>query len=338
MNERYDISVERIAEEAEIFVNRLITERQANRDRGSIDLVWINGENFRNAKRANVLYGPYTHRLPNYSAYVDKEATEYDFGVLVEGFEAPYGRAQFVFEYDTEKVREPPLSFADLKEWIKENPGSFTYPQPPSFTGSAFIRQVFYAVTGGHEQYMDGFSGDLYEKNAPLLWDYLNEIEPYLWQEGRSYPKDKAPLDTMFQRGEVLLNMSYHQADASGRILTGQYPPSVRTFVMAEGSLFNTHFTAIPFNAKNKAGAFVLSNFLMSPGAQFSKNAPENWGDFTILDLAKLPTDFKKRFETIDLGPATLSLDILAANAVPEIPSEYVAALESGWEEHVLRN
>lgn len=336
VSELHGIKITRVPQDAAVFVNKLITEKQAGRTTGGIDLVWINGENFRNAKKAGVLFGPFAAKLPNFK-YVDPEEVEYDFGFPVEGFEAPYGRAQFVFEHDTDVVPDPPTSYVELKDWVRRNPGRFTYPQPPSFTGSAFVRQVFYAVTGGHEQYMDGFDEELFDRKSTLLWDYLNDIEPYLWQKGRSYPKDKAPLDALFLQGEVRINMSYHQADASGRILTGQYPDTVRTFVMSEGSLYNTHFTAIPFNAPNKPGAMVVADFLMSVDAQYSKNLPENWGDFTVLDLDRLPSSAVDLFRTIDLGAATLPLKQLAEHAVPEIPSAYLEHLESGWETHVLR-
>ncbi|MCG8480634.1 MAG: hypothetical protein MI724_16185, partial [Spirochaetales bacterium] len=48
----YDIDVERVPMDAAVFVNRLFTEMQAGQDTGTIDLVWINGENFRNARDA----------------------------------------------------------------------------------------------------------------------------------------------------------------------------------------------------------------------------------------------------------------------------------------------
>ena len=336
--EQYGISLKRVAEDASIFVNKLITERQAGRREGSIDIVWINGENFKNARQAGVLFGPFLDKLPNYQKYIDPDTVAYDFGFPVEGYEAPYGRAQFVFEYDSALLPDPPDTFEALSQWVKRNPGRFTYPQPPSFTGSAFIRQAFYAVTGGHEQYMDGFDEALFRRNKEKLWHYLNEIKPYLWQEGKTYPKEKASMDLLFQRGEVSLNMSYHQADAYGRILDGQYKATIKTFVMKDGSLYNTHFTAIPFNAPNKPGAMVAANFLMSPEAQYGKNLPENWGDFTVLDITKLSPELRRRFDSIDLGEATLPQDVLSKYAVPEIPSQYVELLESGWEENVLKS
>ncbi len=337
LRDRYDITLVRTPMDAPAFVNKLLTEKQAGKKDGSMDLLWINGENFKNAKQAGLLYGPFAARLPNDRMYVNQESAQYDFGYPVNGFEAPYGRAQFVFEYDAARTPSPPDSFAALAVWVKEHPGRFTYPQPPDFTGSAFIRQAFYAVSGGYEKYQQGFDQALFDQNAPKLWAYLNALKPYLWQEGRSYPKDSAALDTLFARGEVDMSMGYHPAHAQAKIIEGSYPETARTFVMKDGSIFNTHFTAIPFNAPNKAGAMVAANFLLSPEAQLSKFEPENWGDFPAIDIAKLPEEWREKFNAVNLGPATLSPQALEAVAVPEIPSEYLEALEKGWEENVLR-
>jgi putative spermidine/putrescine transport system substrate-binding protein len=336
MKQRYDIEVKRVPMDAGVFVNKLLNEKAAKKTTGTIDLLWINGENFKNAKQAGLLFGPFAMHLPNVQQYVDPDSITHDFGFPVEGFEAPYGRAQFVFEYDTARMDTPPQTVAALKQWIMDHPGRFTYPQPPDFTGSAFIRHILYAVTGGHAQYMSGWDPDLYKKNAPQLWDWLNQVQPFLWQKGRTYPRDSALLDTLFARGEVDLGMSYHPPHAQNMIIEGSYPDTVRTFVLTDGSIFNTHFTAIPFNAPNKAGAMVLADFLVSVDAQVSKFKPENWGDFTVLDMNRLNPPDRQRFESVDLGPATLTPDQLAKTAVPEIPAPYLEALERDWKTHVL--
>jgi len=334
---RYEIDLVRTPMDASVFVNKLLTEKQAGKRRGTMDLLWINGENFKNAMEAGLLFGPFAGKLPNFVRHVDPATVEYDFGYPVEGFEAPYGRAQFVFEYDSAELAGPPDTFQALLDWARRNPGRFTYPQPPDFTGSAFIRQALYSVAGGHEQFLEGFDGELFRRKAPALWSYLNQLEPFLWQEGRTYPQDVAALDTLFERGEVDLNMSYHQAHAQNKILKGAYSPTVRTFVMKDGSIYNTHFTAIPFNAPSKPGAMVTADFLLSVEAQLSKNKPENWGDFTVLDMQRLPPEQRERFLDLELGRATLPLTVLERYAVPEIPSGYLELLESGWETHVLR-
>lgn len=337
VKKQYGITLVRVPMDAGVFVNKLLTEKSAGKAVGSIDLLWINGENFKATKEGGALFGPYAEKLPNYVKYVDKGLAANDFGYPVDGFETPYGKAQFVFEYDSAKTDTPPTSFANLKDWVMANPGKFTYPQPPDFTGSAFIRQAFYAVTGGADQYMGGWNQAVFDKQAPKLWAYLNELKPYLWQKGKSYPKGSAELDTLFARGEVDINMSYHPLHAQSKILDKSYPETIRTFAMSEGSIFNLHFTAIPANAPNKAGAMVVANFLLSPKAQLSKFEPANWGDFPAIELVTLSPTEQKQFKKVDLGVATMPIAKLSALAVPEIPAEYLEALEKGWEEHVLR-
>ncbi|MDZ7795296.1 MAG: ABC transporter substrate-binding protein [Spirochaetia bacterium] len=337
LKKRYNVTLNMVPMNALLFVDRLLAEKEAGRTGGSIDLMWINGENFKRTKEAEALLGPFAHKLPNFNNYVDPETAKYDSGYPTNGYEVPYGQAQFVFEYDSAADHGwLPESFASLPQWVRENPGMFTYPEPSDFTGSAFIRQVFIAITGGSQQYLEGWDPELYEKNAPLLWEYLNDIAPYLWQRGRSYPRELSVLDSMFERGEVAINMNFTQANAQSRIIEGRYPETVRTFVMEEGTISNSHFTAIAFNAPNPAGALVLSNLLLDPAVQASKNDPANWGDFTVLDMEKLSPQDRARFDAIDLGEATLSPDELKAAAVQEIPSEYLEALQNDWFIHVL--
>ncbi len=333
--ERYNLRVLRMPMTPEDFLARMLGEKKTGKTPGVIDLVWINGEEFKALDQDETLYGPFTHRLPNFTWYANQLLSAKDFGYPVRGMAAPLGMSQFVFEYDQDKVA-PPTSFADLPAWVREHPGRFTYCRPPCVEGSAFLRLALFAVTGGAEQYRDGFDRELFDRNAPKLWAFLNDLEPYMWQSGTMYPRSQAALDVLFKRGDVLLNMSYSPLRAQGRILRGSYPGSVRTLVMAEGGLFRVHFMAVPFNAPNKAGALLLANFLLSPEAQLNKYDPANWGDLPALDLTSLDHHERAAFDAVDLGEATLPPQALAGAAVPEMTPEYVQALEEGWVENVL--
>ena len=337
LKDKYDIRLKRVPMDASVFVNKLMAEKQANQDKGVIDLLWINGENFKNSREAGLLWGPYTEMLPNFNNYVDPMSAATDFGFPTGGYEAPYGKVWFVFEYDTAKMSNPPGDFDELTRWIKSNPGRFTYPQPPDFTGSAFLRLAFYHVNGGPEQFMGDFDEDLAANAVKPLIKWLEEIEPYLWQEGNSYPRNAAALDALFERGEVSFSLNYNEAHASNKIAIGQYPSSVRTFVPQNSALFNHHFTAIPFNAPNKAAALVLTNYLLSPEMQLSKADTANWGDGSVLDPNRLNSSDAAAFANLDRGVATLSLDVLTPDAVPEIKADYVVYIEKAWDEFILR-
>ena len=90
----------------------------------------------------------------------------------------------------------------------------------------------------------------------------------------------------------------------------------MRSFVFDGGTLGNTHFVAIPFNANAAAGAMVLANFLMSPEAQARKQDPKVWGDPTVLaDRPDCRPRSSARFAALDLGPATLPPEESRADA-----------------------
>ena len=65
--------------------------------------------------------------------------------------------------------------------------------------------------------------------------------------------------------------------------------PSALAAKFSGGTLGNTHFVAIPYNANAKEGALLTANFLISPEAQLRKQDPTYWGDPTVLSMAKLP-------------------------------------------------
>ncbi len=125
-------------------VQRVVAQRRAGkRTGGAVDLIWINGENFASGKQAGLWLKDWARRLPN-ARLVDWEdpSIARDFGVPVDGQESPWSRAAFVFAADSARVPDPPGTLDELLAWARAHPGRFTYPAPPDFTGSAFVRQV----------------------------------------------------------------------------------------------------------------------------------------------------------------------------------------------------
>jgi len=160
LRQQYDITLNMVpVTDIVDTVNKVLGEKQAGKPtNGSVDLIWINGENFRTMRQTGLLYGPWAQSLPN-SIYVNQDdpSVVYDFGTAVEGYESPYGKAQFVMVYDSARVAVPPKTIPELLAWVKANPGRFTYAAPPDFTGSVFVRHVCYSTTGGYQQFLGAF-------------------------------------------------------------------------------------------------------------------------------------------------------------------------------------
>ncbi|MDK3255346.1 ABC transporter substrate-binding protein [Blastococcus capsensis] len=299
-------------------------------------MVWINGENFATGQQAGAWLCGWTSMLPN-MAYVDPEdpLISTDFGLDVDGCEAPWHKAQFALVYDEARVADPPGSVAELLTWIEEHPGRFTYPAPPDFTGSVFVRQVLYEVSGGVDEVPLEFSQEAYEELAPELFETLQDIEPALWREGQTYPQDLGALDQLYADGQVDFTMTYGPATLPDLVADGTFPETTRVLLVEDGTIGNVSFLAIPATSGSRAGAMVVADLALSPEQQLAKARPEVWGQYTVLDQDLLPEDVRAEFEALPQSEVLPPYAELSDGADPEVEAEWVTALDEGWRRQI---
>jgi len=321
----------KLADTAEA-VRKVLAEKTAGRDEGgSIDLIWINGENFKAMKDQGLLFGPFAENLPNFG-YVDvenKPTTRLDFTVPTDGLEAPWGMAKLNFIYDSAVLQQPPRSIPAILAHAKANPGRVAYPAPPDFIGTTFLKQALYELAADPAALQQP-PGESFDSVTAPLWAWLDQLTPHLWRSGKIYPKNGPALIQLLDDGEVDFAISFYPAEASSAIASGKLPKSARTFVLDRGTIGNTHFVAIPYNAKAREGAMVVADFLMSPEAQARKENPEYWGDNTVLAVGKLDAVGRKLFDELPRGAATLAPDELGLT-LPEPHPGWMTRIEETW-------
>lgn len=309
--ERYGVSLEHVKLAATSdAVARVLAEQQAGQtEGGAVDLIWINGENFVAMKSQGLLYGPFTELLPNWPLVdvAGKPATVTDFTLPTEGFESPWAMAQLVFEYDTARLQNPPQGIESLLEWAISNPGRFTYPQPPDYLGTTFLKQVLYGVMPDPSVLQSPVDDATYEAQVAPLWAFLDRLHPALWREAKAFPQNEPALGQLLADGEIDIAFAFNPGRASAEIAAGNLPDTVRTFVLQGGTIGNASFVAIPFNATHRAGALVIANLILDPEVQARAQDPAILGFQTVLDLQALTLEDRARFEALELGVATLS-------------------------------
>ena len=334
----YGVTLRRVPMGIEDILTKLISEKQAGLASGDIDVVWINGENFYEAKKAGLLFGPIAGLVDNYARYLNPADADlhFDFGTPIEGMEVPYGRAQLVFAADSAALESFPRSAAELLELARANPGQITYPAPPDFTGSAFVRNIIYDIVG-FDALNDApaTEADIYRIIRPAL-DFLVELAPYLWQEGRTYPPTSPAAQQMFVDGQLLLAVSYSPLFVGQMIALGEFPDTVRTFLFDSGNIGNTHYVAVPFNAPNKSAALALINHIISAEMQTTKFDVRNWGDLPVFDVGRLSAKQQATLAGVDSGIGVLSPGELSARRMPEVGAAKIPIIEQLWIEHVL--
>ncbi len=314
-------------------VNVVLGEKEAGvADKGAVDMIWINGENFRTMRQGDLVWCGYTDALPN-NALINWEnpAIANDFGVPVDGCEVPWSKAQFAFAYDSATLTNPPKSIPDLITWIKANPGQFTYPAAPDFNGAVFVRHVFYHAAGGAENLLGPFDQAKFDAAASKTWAILNDLEPYLWREGKTYPASITALDQLFANTEVALTFNYDASQFGLAVQNGSFPETVRSYGLTDGTIGNTNYTAIPFNSPNKAAAMVLQNLLLSGAAQVEKATPAAWGAAPAIEVDRMTAQDQARFATIEQLPSVVSMQDLGKAAMPELQADWISAIEQGW-------
>ena len=314
-------------------VKRVRNEKAAGRNAdGSVDLVWINGENFLAMKREAMLFGPWAESLPSFK-FVDiegKPTTRIDFAEPVQGLEAPWGMAQFTFFADRAKTPNPPRSTVALLDFAKANPGRVTYSKPPNFHGTTFLKQILMDLTPDPTAraalYKPQDAANFAKATEPL-WKHLDALHPHLWRNGKQFPANAAAIRQMMADGELALAITFNPNEAANEIAAGRLPTSVVSYQFDTGTIGNTHFLAIPYNSKVKEASQVVANFLLSPVAQARKGDIKVWGDPTVLSPAKMNPQDAALFNT---ARAPGQLDKFAP-VIPEPHGSWVDPIEKEW-------
>lgn len=318
-------------------LNRILSEVQAGETDGEVDLVWVNGNNFGTGKEAGAWECGWTDLLPNMALTDPADPLLLDdFGTPVDGCEAPWHKAQFTFVYNSDTVTDVPSTLDELLDWARANPGRFTYPAPPDFTGSVFVREVLYSVSGGYENVPLAYSEEAFEELTPALYDELTDLAPSLWRGGETYPQNSNELNELFANGEVDFTMTYGPATLTELVADGTYPAGTQVLTLDEGTVGNASFLGLASTSGSKAGAMVVANLALSVEQQVAKAEPDVWGQFTVLDLDQLSDEERALFEALPTSPVVPSYDVLSENANPELAAAWVTPIDEAWRAQVL--
>ncbi|MGE6440256.1 ABC transporter substrate-binding protein [Psychrobacter sp. NPDC078409] len=324
-------------------VSRVLAEKSAhNDDQGSVDLVWINGANFATMSENSLLLKQWANKLPNF-ALTDPEnnpTVNFDFGVPTNGMEAPWGQASLTFYYDSLSTSKPPTTLTELTTWTAQNPGRFSYPKPPDFLGMSFLKYVLVMLHEQQDAQMGkNISAQLNlpatKENTVLvldpLWAFLDDFHPTLWRNGEQFVQTGAQMRRLVDDTELSLAFTFSAPEVPAAVQRYDLPESIRSYAMSDGSLSNTHFVAIPYNASHPQAAQLVANFLMSPDAQAKKQTPSVWGDKTVLVQSTLSPAQQALFKTKQPHPSALLFDSVKRTVSEPHPS-WVEAIQQGWQ------
>ncbi|MCA1767037.1 MAG: ABC transporter substrate-binding protein [Idiomarina sp.] len=257
----------------------------------SADLIWINGENFHALKKAEAL----RHIVDDIKALknINPELNwQTDFGEQVEGLEVPWGVGQFNLISRPGLFKQQKVSAETLFSAARDNKGRISYPKPPDFHGTTFLKSLLLSL---HKQQPELFqqpadSVDARQLTAPL-WDYLDKLHPLLWQQGENFPSSAGEQISYLANGQLRLAVSFNPNDYKVLVNHGRLPAGVERHTLSDKAITNTHYLAVPASSRNSEEAKAVIEFLLSEKAQQRKADINRWGDPSVLKSTEENSD-----------------------------------------------
>ena len=323
---------------------------------GSVDAIWINGENFLTLAQQDLLFGAFADKLPNSQYFYLEEddpkalINRRDNGFPTELKEVPWAQFQYTCMVDTQRLprEDAPRTVEALETFLQNNPGRFTYVRPPDYIGNTFVQSVLYALSPEDATaFLEPLESYTPEEFAQLIapgLEYLRRIEPFLLggsgQEGVRgnpiYPENQAANESFFINGEVDMLCQMGAFTAAVGVQNGRFSETTENVVFPKGNMLaNKSFIAVPSNAPHPAAALVLANVLSSPQSHVSKLSA--LGYFPGVDIPLLSEAQQGEVEAAAPSLRGLTFEELAANEVPDTNATLIEVIQEVWEGYVAQ-
>ncbi|WP_340679757.1 ABC transporter substrate-binding protein [Paraglaciecola sp.] len=251
--------------------------------KSAIDLLWINGENFSYLKKQHLLLGDLWSQLPNSQLLATQQLPlQNDFGVPMDGFEVPWGVGQFNLIANAGVFKQSSITPQSLLAAAKLHAGRISYPRPPEFHGTTFLKQLLLGLSNNDKRLFEPATGDAQNDVLPLLWDFLDQLHPLTWQQGKAFPSSNTEQLLLFQQQQLVMAVSFNPNQLAKDQNEKSIAASAQRLYFSQGAITNSHNLAIPKGAQSPDGAKVVINFLLSELAQAQK-LNGTWGDPAVI-------------------------------------------------------
>ena len=181
-----------------------------------------------------------------------------------------------------------PKSAKELLDWAKQNPGRFTYPQPPDFIGSSFLKQVLSELVADRTRAAKAGRRGIVRAGDRAALCLSRRAQPA----------------AVARRQDLSAELSGDEAACSPTARSTSSSPSTHRRPPAPSPRANcrTRCAPSPFPAARwptrissrsptmpppRPARWSLADFLISPEAQARKQDPKVWGDPTVLAVGK---------------------------------------------------
>lgn len=335
---KYNITLNLVEAEQDEVYQSLMSDKVNERAVGDIDMLWLDKDEFKEYKDAELLYGPFVERIYNYQRMMSLKALDnmYMEEVPIEGFAVPFNQSQITFYYNEDIIYDAPKTLDELLSIAKVNEGMVVYPDPKTELGGAFLRSVLlnFAKDKAFVE-SDLTEAQLRELVAPGM-AYLKELTPYLYGGGTSYPESEEVLDKLFADGLLVMTMSNDFLHAYYMTGDAIFPGGTRPFVLGDASVGPKDYMSIAMNAKNKSGAMVVMHELLSVESQTEKLRSRKYKGQPVYDIKMIDQVTSSAIKKAMKKKTVIDTIALMENRAHDIPSKYHELIYQIWKETIF--
>lgn len=221
-----------------------------------------------------------------------------DLLVPVKGAAIPYRGSSVVLAYDSKKIPTPPRTLAGLLDWIRSNPGKFTYNSPNSGgSGYSFAETVVDStLSPAMLKNMDqGYDPSL-EPNWKQGLDLLHSLNKYMYGNG-VYPNGNAAVLNLLAQGQITMAPVWSD-QALTALNNGQLGPNIKLTQISNPSFTGgAAYLAVPKTAKHKKVLYRFVNYVLSPAAQ--QMIVNVMSGFPAIDVKYMGDAVKSKFQDV---------------------------------------
>ncbi len=342
MLENYDIVFEWVGmPTTDDVVTMVSDEKQAGVELGdgATDLLWLGSFQFASMKENDLLYENFLEYVPNVANYVADDCpvlTTFS-GVDNDGFAVPWDPTQFVLIHDSATTSWVPSSAEEFLEWCQEYEGFITYPTIDNSYGKCFVWMLLVDYLG-EDWYADLDENSTYDEVKEAMepgLEFLRELNPYLWNEGQSYPSSPSQQLQMFANGEIGVTIDWTPYSVGAHVADGTFADTAEAFYFDSGMVESWDgLLCMPYNCSNVAGAIVVANALLTPELGYAMLAETGYPP--AIDYDKLSDEEKEIADAIDVGVGSISQEeVASATKVDSFPAWMSDMLVEIWNNEV---
>ena len=306
---------------SQIIYEKIVAESAAKKEVWDVDVAMVHEIFMKWAMEKDLLL-PYAKDTETWK-YVTSPFAKSSLGINIEGYAMPMFHSQTALAFNPDFVKDPPKNFAELKEWVKKNPGKFGYNGiKGGASGVSFVMGWVYNESGKYQKY--AITGP-FDKAEVDSWEGAYKALKEFNQNVVITAGNVGTLDAL-NRGEIWMGPVW--VDMFFTFMNeGKLDPKTRLLLPDPGMPGQPMFFVIPKKAGNADMAKKFVEYVTSPAIQ-AKEIVQRFNWYPGIDGSSLQGSIPKEiYDKIykDVTPQDLQKK---GQAFP-IAQYYTAMLES---------